>query len=85
MKFLHLADLHLGKSVSEFSMIRDQEAVLDLLFTLAKEEKADAVLISGDVYDKAIPSEEAVHLLDSFLNRLSQENISVLIISGNHD
>ena len=85
MKFLHLADLHLGKSVNEFSMIRDQEYILDHLFTLAKDHQADAVLIAGDVYDRSIPSEEAVRLLDRFLSRLAQENISVLMISGNHD
>ena len=85
MKVLHLADLHLGKSVNEFSMIEDQKYILNELLTIAEEKKAEAVLIAGDVYDKSIPSEEAVKLLDGFLSALSEKGIAVLMISGNHD
>ena len=76
MKVLHLADLHLGKSVNEFSMIEDQKYILNELLTIAEEKKAEAVLIAGDVYDKSIPSEEAVKLLDGFLSALSEKGIA---------
>ncbi len=85
MRFLHLGDLHLGKIVNEISMIPDQAYMLDQILDLAKDRKADAVLIAGDIYDKSIPSEEAVKLLDGFLSRLANENIAVIAISGNHD
>ena len=85
MRFLHLGDLHLGKIVNEISMIPDQAYMLDQILALAKDRKADAVLIAGDIYDKSIPSEEAVKLLDGFLSKLANENIAVIAISGNHD
>ena len=67
MKFLHLGDLHLGKSLLDFDFIDDQRFILDEILGIAKKEAVDAVLIAGDVYDKAIPSEAAVNLLDDFL------------------
>ncbi|MCR5109034.1 MAG: exonuclease SbcCD subunit D [Lachnospiraceae bacterium] len=85
MKFIHLADLHIGKTVKEFSMIEDQEYVLDRVVNIAKDEDIDAVLISGDVYDRSIPSEEAVRVFDEFIYRLSEIPVKVLLISGNHD
>ena len=85
MKFLHLADLHLGKVVNEFPMIRDQEYMLDQIIGIVREKSVDAVLISGDVYDRSIPPEEAVRTLDRFLSRLSKSGVYVLVISGNHD
>lgn len=85
MKLIHLSDLHIGKRVNEVSMIEDQEYVLTQILRIIDEENADAVLISGDAYDKSVPSAEAVTLLDDFLYRLSKRNLSVLIISGNHD
>lgn len=85
MKFIHLGDLHLGKSVNEFSMIPDQEYILKEITEMARERTVDAVLISGDVYDRAVPGEEAVRVLDDFLSELSSEGIRVLLISGNHD
>ncbi|WP_035794235.1 exonuclease SbcCD subunit D [Butyrivibrio sp. WCD3002] len=85
MKFLHLGDLHLGKSLGEFDLIEDQRYILDRIIDIAKEKKADAILIAGDVYDRAIPSEAAVGLLDSFFCSLSENNIKVFVISGNHD
>lgn len=85
MKFLHTSDLHIGKSVNGFSMIRDQEYILEQIKQIAREEKADAVIIAGDIYDRAIPSTEAVELLDEFLTSLLSDKIPVIMISGNHD
>jgi len=86
MKLLHLADLHLGKSVNEISMIPDQKAILlTQIPELIDREKIDAVLIAGDVYDRSIPPEDADTLLDDFLSLLSGMKIPVLAISGNHD
>ena len=85
MKLIHLSDLHIGKRVNEISMIEDQEYILYQILQILDDEQADAVLIAGDVYDKSIPSAEAVTLLDDFLCRLAQRNIPVFLISGNHD
>lgn len=85
MKFLHLADLHIGKVVNGFSMLADQAVILEQITELAKNKQADAVLIAGDVYDRPIPPAEAVELLDVFLTGLVQAKIPVLIIAGNHD
>ena len=85
MKFMHLSDLHLGKRVHEYSMIEDQEYILKEIADIAAEEQVDAVLIAGDIYDKSIPTEEAVNLLDHFLFTLAAQNHGVWLISGNHD
>ena len=85
MKLIHLSDLHIGKRVNEVSMIEDQEYILLQILRIIDEEKAQAVLIAGDVYDKSVPSAEAVTLFDDFLCRLAKRNLTVLIISGNHD
>ena len=85
MKFIHLSDLHIGKRVNEFSMIEDQKFILNEILKIIDDETPDAVIIAGDVYDKSIPSTEAVELLDSFLVRLSKRHTEVFIISGNHD
>lgn len=85
MKFMHLSDLHLGKRVNEFSMIEDQEYILKQILEVAEREGMDAVLISGDVYDKPIPTVEAVRLLDQFLVDLGKRHLPVFLISGNHD
>ena len=85
MKLIHLSDLHIGKRVNEVSMIEDQEYILLQILQIIDDEKADAVLIAGDVYDKSVPSAEAVTLFDDFLCRLAKRKIPVLIISGNHD
>lgn len=85
MKFLHLADLHIGKRLNEFNLIEDQKYVLEQILTLAKDEEVDGVLIAGDVYDRSQPTAEAVGLLDDFLASLSDAGLSVLMISGNHD
>ena len=85
MKLLHLSDLHIGKRLNERSLLEDQEFILLQILAMAEEEKPDALLICGDVYDKSVPSAEAVTLFDDFLCRLSQKQVPVLIISGNHD
>lgn len=85
MKLIHLSDLHLGKRVNEFSMMEEQKYILNEILNIADKEKADGVLIAGDVYDKPIPPAEAVQLFDSFLNSLAERNLHTFIISGNHD
>ncbi len=85
MKLIHLSDLHLGKRVNEFSMLEDQRYILTEIIRIIDAEQPDAVLIAGDVYDKPVPSAEAVQLLDDFLCRLANRNLQVLMISGNHD
>lgn len=85
MKFIHISDLHLGKRVNEFSMIEDQEYILTKIINIIDETEVQGVLIAGDVYDKPVPSAEAVELFDDFLVRLSKRGLLVFIISGNHD
>lgn len=86
MKFLHLADLHLGKILQEQSLIEDQEYMLSQIIEIIEKENIDAVLISGDVYDRSVPPAEAVNLLDCFLKTLIKEiKIKVFMIAGNHD
>lgn len=85
MKFFHISDLHLGKRLLEFSLIEDQRFILLKILNIIDEQKPDAILIAGDIYDKGIPSVEAVSLFDDFLYRLAQKNIQIFIISGNHD
>ena len=85
MRLMHLSDLHLGKRVYEFSMYEDQKYILKQILEIAGEQKANAVLISGDVYDKPIPPAEAVQLFDDFLTALSDRKVPVYVISGNHD
>lgn len=85
MKLIHLSDLHLGKRVNDFPMLEDQAYILDRILEIAGEEQPDAVLIAGDVYDKTVPSAEAVALLDDFLVKLADRSLPVLLISGNHD
>ena len=85
MKLIHLSDLHLGKRVNEFSMLEDQKDILNKIIAVIEEEQPDAVLIAGDVYDKSVPSAEAVELFDEFLVQLANAKTQVFIISGNHD
>ena len=85
MKFFHLSDLHLGRRMYEFSLIDDQKFILEEILCLAEQERPDAVLIAGDIYDRAVPSAEAVELFDGFLCALAKRHIPVLCISGNHD
>lgn len=85
MKFLHTGDLHIGKTVHEFSMLEEQRHILKQMIEIAVHEEVDAVVIAGDVYDRSIPSTDAVNLLDDFLTDLTGRGIKVLLISGNHD
>ena len=85
MKLMHLADLHLGKRVNGFSMMEDQEYILNRILEIMEEEQPDGLLIAGDVYDKTIPPAEAVRLMDDFLTAVAAKNVPVFLISGNHD
>ena len=85
MRLIHLSDLHIGKRVNEVSMLEEQEHILTQILRIIDGEKADAVLIAGDVYDKSVPPAEAVTLFDDFLCRLAERELPVFIISGNHD
>ncbi len=85
MKLIHLSDLHLGKRVNEYSMLEDQEYILLKILNIIDDEQPDGVMIAGDVYDKSVPSAEAVSLFDDFLVRLAERKIPVFVISGNHD
>lgn len=85
MKFIHLSDLHIGKRLNEFSFLPDQEYILAQITEIVKNEQADAVLIAGDVYDKSVPSAEAVALFDRFLSGITAVCNDIFIISGNHD
>ncbi len=85
MKFLHLGDLHLGKTLFDFDLNEDQRYILDQILCIAEKESVDGVLIAGDVYDKSVPSEAATKLLDYFLIELTKREIKVFMVSGNHD
>lgn len=85
MKFFHLADLHLGIRLFEYSMLEDQAFFLEGLLDLLQKERPNALLLSGDIYDTATPSAETVHLFDSFLTRVSALSVKVFILAGNHD
>ena len=85
MKIIHLSDLHLGKRVNEYSMIEDQEYILKKIIGIIDDERPDGVIIAGDVYDKSVPSAEAVQLFDDFLVSLAKRKLQVFVISGNHD
>lgn len=85
MKFIHLSDLHLGKRVNEYSMLDDQQYILAQILQIIDAEQPDMVLISGDIYDKSVPSAEAVELCDWFLVQLAARKVQTFLISGNHD
>jgi exonuclease SbcD len=85
MKFVHLSDLHLGKKVNEFSMIEDQRYILKEILTIINDVNPDGVIIAGDVYDRTIPSEDAMKIWDEFLVSLAEKKLPVYAISGNHD
>lgn len=85
MRFIHLSDLHIGKRVNGFPMLEDQRYILEQILERTKESAADAVIIAGDIYDKPVPSAEAVDLFDDFLVGLTKLGVMVFLISGNHD
>ena len=85
MKFIHLSDLHLGKRLNEFSLIEDQKYILEQIIKIIDKTSPNGIIIAGDVYDKSVPSTEAVALFDNFLFDIAQKNIPLYIIGGNHD
>lgn len=86
MKFIHTADWHIGKIVNEFSMLEDQEFILNELIKLIVEEKPDALIIAGDLYDRSVPPADGVELLDKFLSKIVVDlKVPILAVSGNHD
>ncbi len=85
MKLMHIADLHIGKKVNDFSMIEDQKYILNEILKIAEVEEVEGMIIAGDVYDKSIPPAEAVDLLDDFLTILAKKEMNVFLVSGNHD
>jgi exonuclease SbcD len=85
MKLIHLSDLHIGKKINEFSMLKDQQYIFEKIIQIIDEQKIECVLIAGDIYDKSIPSKYAVQLFDDFLTKMAKRNIPIFIISGNHD
>ncbi len=85
MKFIHLGDLHIGKNVNDFNMIDDQRYILNQILEIIDKNDVEAALLAGDIYDKPIPSEDAVSLLNNFINELVKRNVKTFIISGNHD
>lgn len=85
MKLIHLSDLHIGKRVNEFSMLEDQSYILSQILAVIEKEQPDCVIVAGDIYDKPVPSAEAVQIFDEFLTRLAEMKIPGLMISGNHD
>ncbi len=85
MRLLHIADLHVGKRVCEFSMLADQRHVLGQVLGLLREREVDALLVAGDLYDKPQPSSEAVALVDWFLSEVEATGVPAVVIPGNHD
>ena len=85
MKLFHISDLHLGKRIYEFSMLEEQRELLLEILRSIDEEQPQALLISGDIYDKPVPPTEAVKLLDDFLTEVSKRGLHTYLIAGNHD
>ena len=85
MKLIHLGDLHLGKTLGEYTLTDDQEFILDQILQITDDKDVNAVLMAGDIYDRSLPSEAAVNLLDGFISKLADRNIEAFMISGNHD
>ena len=85
MKFIHTADLHIGKKLHEHSLIEEQKHILKQIYDLAAAHKVDAVVLAGDIYDRSVPGTEAVELLDDFLTDFATAGIPVIMVSGNHD
>ena len=87
MRFFHISDLHIGLRLLNRDMQPDQIHILDQIAEYVKKEQPDAVVIAGDIYDKAVPSAEAVGIFDRFVNALNTAapDAEILVISGNHD
>ncbi len=85
MKLIHISDLHIGKRVNEFPMLEDQKYILRQILAIADAQQADGIMIAGDIYDKPVPSAEAVQVFDWFLTELADRKKQVYAVSGNHD
>lgn len=86
MKFLHIADLHIGKCLNQKSLLEDQKIILDQIVKYMEDYNVDVLMLAGDIYDKQIPSKEAVNLFNDFLcDLILKHHYQVYIISGNHD
>lgn len=85
MKFFHLSDLHIGKQLHFYSLKEEQTAVFDEIVHYAEQLKPEAIVIAGDVYDKSVPSAEAVAVFDGFVRKLAETEAEILVVSGNHD
>ena len=85
MKLFHISDLHIGKILHEVNLLEEQKFVLEQVLALVDLHMPDAILIAGDIYDKAVPSAEAVKVFDTFLSELAARKLPVFLISGNHD
>lgn len=85
MRFLHTADIHLGKRFNDVNLIEDQRYIMNQILDIAIQEQADAIIIAGDIYQKSMPSEEAMEIFDAFITKAVSQNIKIFAISGNHD
>ena len=85
MRILHTADLHIGKTVNNFNMLEDQKCVLTQMVDIVKEKNVQAFIIAGDVYDRSIPTAEAVSVFNEFIEKLHNTGVEIFCISGNHD
>lgn len=85
MKLLHISDLHIGKRVKGFSLLEDQEYILEQIIGTAKAKKVDGIIVAGDIYDVSAPSNDSVKMFDGFITKIHSMGISCYIVSGNHD
>ena len=85
MKFLHTADLHLGRRLNDLPLLDDQKMLMQQIADIAVSENADGIIIAGDVYNKSVPGSDAMMVLDGFLTQMAEKNIHIYMISGNHD
>lgn len=85
MRILHTADLHIGKTVNNFNLLEDQKYVLTQMVDIVKEKEIQAFIIAGDVYDRPVPSAEAVEVFHWFIQKLHETGVTIFCISGNHD
>ncbi len=87
MRFFHLSDLHIGLRLYNRDLLEDQRYILDQIIKTARQEEPDAIVIAGDIYDRAVPSAEAVELFDYFVSGLTEHlpRCEIMMISGNHD
>lgn len=85
MRLLHTADWHLGKSLKGADLIEDQKYIINEIFEVIRDQKPDAIMICGDIFDRGVPPVNAVELFNETLTRLAEKKLPTLIIAGNHD